>query len=75
MRDRYKELADRINSMRKGQHMVIAWQEIAMLPTSITPFASTGFDRVKESVIGSAHKDVWAFENQPNGDILVIRKA
>ena len=73
----YWRLADEINAMEPGTAWRISREILRDLPglpdwaalTNIT----TGFDRVKESVIGSSHAHLWRFSEEMNGDITVYR--
>lgn len=57
---------------------VPSWLEIADLPGlpdwAFMADITTGFDRVKESVVGSAYPHLWDFHQEMNGDITVYRK-
>lgn len=75
--DRYKLMADRLNRMQPGQAWRIPRHEIADLP-GLPVWAQmsgivTGFERVKQSVVGSAHPHIWQFRDEPNGDVTAFR--
>jgi hypothetical protein len=73
----YQLMADRLNAMKPGTAWRIPHDEIEMLPGlpdwAFMASITTGFDRVKESVIGSSFPDVWRFYEEPNGDITAYR--
>lgn len=73
----YRRMADMLNAMKPGEAVRISRHEIQMLP-GLPDWAAmseitTGFERVKESVIGSALPDVWSFATELNGDITAYR--
>lgn len=76
-RNKYQEMAARINAMKPGMAWRIPGHEIRDLPglPDWAAFAdiTIGFDRVKESVMGSAIPGLWQFHDEPNGDITVYR--
>lgn len=76
--DPYREMANRINKMIPGTVWRITRSEIDRLPRLPEWAAATditmGFERVKESVIGSTYSDLWRFVEEPNGDITVYRR-
>lgn len=77
MRTPYRDMADRINAIPAGMALRISYRELCDLPAlpdwAITANITVGFERVKESVIGSAHPELWRFVTEPNGDITVYR--
>lgn len=77
MTNPYQHMADRINAMKPGQAWRISRHELEDLPGlpdwAATANITTGFERVKESVIGSAYSDMWRFYDELNGDITVYR--
>lgn len=78
-RNPYRLMADRINAMAPGRAWRIPREEIADLPGlpdwAFAADITVGFDRVKESVVGSAYPDLWTFQQETNGDITVYRKS
>lgn len=74
----YKEMADRINAMKPGTAWRISRRELHDLPGlpdwAITANITTGFERVKESVVGSSFPHLWDFHQEMDGDITVYRK-
>lgn len=76
-RNPYREMADRINAMEPGTAWRIDRQEIQDLPGlpdwAFMANITTGFARVKESVVGSSYDHLWRFTEEPNGDITVYR--
>ena len=76
-RDRYREMADRINAIKPGMALRIDAREIRDLPGlpdwAFMANITIGFERVKESVMGSAIPGLWQFNEQPNGDLTVYR--
>lgn len=77
MRDKYREMSDRINAIKPGMALRIAAYEIRDLPGlpdwAFMANITMGFDRVKESVIGSAIPGLWTFHQELSGDMTVYR--
>jgi hypothetical protein len=76
-RDKYREMADRINAIKPGMALRIPARDIRDLPglpdwAFMAPI-TMGLDRVKESVIGSAVPGLWQFIEEPDGDLTVYR--
>ena len=77
MADRYRMMADQLNSMKPGEAWRISRFDINSLPglpdwAALAPI-TTGFERVKESVFGSSLPSVWRFYDELNGDITAYR--
>lgn len=76
-RDKYREMADLINAIKPGMAWRISRHLIADLPglPDWAAFAdiTIGFERVKESVIGSAVPGLWQFHQEMDGDMTVYR--
>lgn len=75
----YQDMVDRINAMQPGTAWRISRYELHDLP-SLPDWAfmaniTVGFERVKESVVGSSFPELWNFHQEANGDITVYRLA
>lgn len=73
----YKKMADIINRMEPGQQIRISRRQIDDLPGvpdwAILSNITTGFERVKESILGANYPHLWIFKEELNGDITVVR--
>lgn len=76
-RNPYADMAARINAMKPGTAWRISRNELRDLPGlpdwAFMAEITTGFERVKESVVGSSFPDLWRFIEEPDGDITVYR--
>jgi len=77
-RNPYREMADRINEMKPGMAWRISRHELNDLPGlpdwAFMANITVGFDRVKESVVGSSYSHLWDFHQEMDGSITVYRK-